>query len=98
MAGVVAASIVGWCCHWWRRHLRLDKKTPEASVESSRMASAALTTDDLLKRVKVTMGKAGYTVHVSMRPERGYVSLVSLRSHLCSCPYFFVSTRPLVHP
>jgi hypothetical protein len=62
------------------------------------MASTTLTTDDLLKRVKITVGKAGYTVHVSLRPERGYVSLVSLRSCLCSCPYFFISTRPPVHP
>jgi hypothetical protein len=51
-------------------------------VESSRMASAALSTDELLWWVKGTVGKADYSVVVSMRPEQGYVSLVS--------PLFFV--------
>jgi hypothetical protein len=61
------------------RQLRLDEMTPEASVESSRMASAALSTDVLLQRVKGTVGKADYTVIVQMRPNQCYMSLVSLR-------------------
>jgi hypothetical protein len=51
----------------------------EASVESSRMASAALSTDELLQRVKGMVGKADYTTVVSMHPGQGYVSLMSLR-------------------
>jgi hypothetical protein len=50
--------------------------TPEASVESSRMASAALPTNELFRWVKGMMGKADYSVVVPMRPEQGYVSLV----------------------
>jgi hypothetical protein len=74
--------------HRWRVlpvadcRLHLDEKTPEASVESSHMASTALSTDELLRRVKGTVGKADYSVVVPMRPEQGYVSLVS--------PLFFV--------
>jgi hypothetical protein len=40
----------------------MDEMTPEASMESSRMASVALSTDKLLKRVKGTAGKADYTI------------------------------------
>jgi hypothetical protein len=49
----------------------------EAFAESSQMASAALSTDELLRRVKGTVGKADYSVVVPMHPEQGYVSLVS---------------------
>jgi hypothetical protein len=49
----------------------------EASVKSSRMASAALSTDELLRWVKGTVGKAYYIVPIPMRPKQGYVSLVS---------------------
>jgi hypothetical protein len=56
--------------------------TPEASMESSRMASAALSTDEFLWWVKGTVGKADYSVVVPMSPEQGYMSLVS--------PLFFV--------
>jgi hypothetical protein len=60
------------------RRLRLDEMTPEACMESSRMASAALSTDEVLRRVKGTVGKADYSVVLPMRPEQGYMSLVSL--------------------
>jgi hypothetical protein len=43
------------------RRLRLDKMMHEALVENSRMASATLTTNDLLKWVKGMVGKADYT-------------------------------------
>ena len=56
------------------------------------MASATLTTDDLLKRVKGTVGMVDYTAPVPMRLERGYVSLVSRRSYFCFCSRFFIST------
>ena len=92
MAGVVAAF------HRWRvlslveRHLHQDEMTPKASMESSRMAPTSLTTDDLLKRVKGTVGMVDYTAPVPMRLERGYVSLVSRRSYFCFCSRFFIST------
>jgi hypothetical protein len=70
------------------RRLRLDKMTSEASVESSRKASAALPTDELLRRVKETVGKVDYSVVVSMRPDQDYVSLVSP----LSLPLFQVSS------
>jgi hypothetical protein len=60
------------------RQLCLDEMTPEASVESSWMASDAISTDELLQRVKGTVGKTDYFVIVPMRPEEGFVSLVSL--------------------
>lgn len=44
------------------RRVRLDEMTPKASMESSRMALAALSTDELLRRVKGTVGKVDYTV------------------------------------
>lgn len=58
-------------------HLCLDEMTLEASVESSRMTLAALSIDEVLKRVKGMVGKANYTVLVPMRPKLGYVSLAS---------------------
>jgi hypothetical protein len=51
------------------RWLRLEEMTPEASVKSSRMAFAALPTDELLWQVKGILGKANYSVLVLMRPE-----------------------------
>lgn len=62
-----------------RVSLRLDEMMPEASVESSHMASAALSTDELLQRVKGMVGKADYTAVVPTHPDQGYVSLMSLR-------------------
>jgi hypothetical protein len=80
----------GWSCHSLPpavgsaidRRLRLDEMTPEAFVESSWMASAALPTNELLQRVKGTVGKVDYSIVVLMRPSLGYVSLVG--------PLFFV--------
>jgi hypothetical protein len=60
------------------RRLRLDEMTPEASVESSWMASDALSTDELLRRVKGIVGKMDYSAVVPMCPEQGYMSLASL--------------------
>jgi hypothetical protein len=58
--------------HQWRvlsladRRLRLDAMTPEATMESSRMASDALSID---RRMKGTVGKADYFAMVPMRPK-----------------------------
>jgi hypothetical protein len=38
--------------------LYLDEMTPKAAVESSRMSSAALSTEELLRWVKGMVGKA----------------------------------------
>jgi hypothetical protein len=73
--------------------LRLDEMTPKASVESSRMSSAALSTDELLRWVKGTVGKADYTAIVLMHPDQGYVSLVSLQILLS---FLLPSLLPLI--
>jgi hypothetical protein len=46
------------------RRLHLDEVKPEVFVEGSQMASAALSTDELLRWVMGTMGKADYIVPV----------------------------------
>jgi hypothetical protein len=49
------------------------------------MSSTSLSADDLLKRVANTVGRpdAGALSQPAMRPDRGYVSLVSVRSSFC---------------
>ncbi len=81
-AGVVAAFHRRRVLPLVERRLRLCEMTPEAELESSRMSSATLATDDLLRRVKGTVGKADLSVLAQppMRPEQGYVSLVSCRA------------------
>jgi hypothetical protein len=74
-----------------KRRLHLDEMTPEASVESSRMASATLSTDELLRWVKGTVGKADYTAPIPMHPDQGYMSLVSSKLPFRFCLFFFVS-------
>jgi hypothetical protein len=74
------------------RRLHLDEITHEASVESSWMDSVTLSTDKLLRRVKGTVEKADYSAMVVMRPEPGYVSLMSL-SFFGFCVWFL-----LLHP
>jgi hypothetical protein len=49
-------------------HMCLDEMMPEASVESSQMTLATLSIDEVLKRVKGTVGKENYTVLIPMRP------------------------------
>jgi hypothetical protein len=59
----------------------------EAGVDSenSRMSSTSLSADDLLKWVTNTVGRpdAGALSQPAMRPDCGYVSLVSVRSSFC---------------
>jgi hypothetical protein len=53
------------------------------------MSSTSLSADDLLKRVAGTVGRdAGALSQPAMRPDRGYVSLVSVRSSFCFAPSF----------
>jgi hypothetical protein len=51
-------------------------------LEGSQTSSASLSADDLRRRVAGTVGRldAGALTQPVMRPERGYVSLVSVRS------------------
>jgi Ser/Thr protein kinase RdoA (MazF antagonist) len=62
----------------WR--LRLSKMKPGVDLEGSRMSSTSLSADDLLKLVAGTVGRldAGALSQPTMRPDRGYVSLVSV--------------------
>jgi hypothetical protein len=77
VAGVVAAFHRRRLLPLADHRLCLNEITPEAAVESSRMASDSLSTDELLRRVKGTVGKTDYFAIVPMRPDEGYVSLVS---------------------
>jgi hypothetical protein len=58
---------------------------PGVDLEGSRMSSTSLSADDLLKRVVGTVGRldAGALSQPAMRPDHGYVSLVSARSFSC---------------
>jgi hypothetical protein len=55
---------------------------PRVDLEGSQMSSVPLPVDDLHRRVAATVGKldAGALTQPSMRPERGCISLVSVRS------------------
>jgi hypothetical protein len=66
--------------------------TPEADLEGSRMSSDPLPIDDLHGRVAFALGKpdAGALSQPLMRPDRGCVSLVSVRSFFLlasDCPW-----------
>jgi hypothetical protein len=56
------------------------------------MSSTPLSADDLLRRVAGTVGRldAGALSQPPMRPGRGYVSLVSVRSSSYFAPSFYV--------
>jgi hypothetical protein len=66
------------------RRLRLSEMKPGVDLEGSRMSSTPLSTNDLLRRVG-TVGRldAGVLNQPLMRPDHGYVSLVSVR------PFFY---------
>jgi hypothetical protein len=62
-------------------------------LEGSQMSSVPLPADDLHRRVAATIGKldAGALTQPSMCPERGCISLVSVRSFfllVSDCPWF----------
>jgi hypothetical protein len=64
------------------RRLPFSEMKPGVDLEGSQTSSASLSTDDLRRRVTGTVGRldAGALTQPVMRPERGYVSLVSVRS------------------
>jgi hypothetical protein len=70
------------------RQLPLSKMKPGIDLEGSQMSSASLSIDDLRRRVAGTVGRldAGALTQPMMRPERGYVSLVSVRPFSYSAP------------
>jgi hypothetical protein len=69
------------------RWMLLSEMTPGVHLEGSQMSSVPLPADDLHRRVAGTVGKldAGALTQLPMRPERGCMSLVSVRSF-----FFFV--------
>jgi hypothetical protein len=70
--------------------LRLAEMKSGVDLEGTRMSSTPLSVDDLLKRVAGTVGRpdAGALSQPAMRPDRGYVSLVSARSFSCFASSF----------
>jgi hypothetical protein len=73
------------------RRLLLWEMTPRVDLEGLQMSSVPLPADDLHRRVADTVGKldAGAFTQLSMRPDRGCVSLVSVRSFfllVSDCP------------
>jgi hypothetical protein len=81
------------CCGGGRRHpspegasfgraaVPLSEMKRGVDLEGSQMSSASLSADDLRRQVAGTVGRldAGALTQPVMRPERGYVSLVSVR-------------------
>jgi hypothetical protein len=86
--GVVAAIHRRWVLPLAERRLPLSEMKPGVDLEGSQMSSAPLSNDDLRRRVAGTVGRldAGALTQPVMRPERGYVSLVSVRSFFYLVP------------
>jgi hypothetical protein len=63
------------------RRLPLSEMKPGVDLEGSQTSSASLSADDLRRRVAGTVGRldVGALTQPVMHPERGYVSLVSVR-------------------
>ena len=85
-AGVVAAIHRRRVLPLAERRLQLSEMRPGVDLEGSQMSSASLPDDDLRKRVAGTVGRlgAGALTQPAMRPDHGYVSLVSIRSFSCT--------------
>jgi hypothetical protein len=82
------------------RRLPLWEMTLGVDLEGLQMSSVPLPVDDLHRRVAGTVGKldVGAFTQLSMRPDRGCVSLVSVRSFfllVSDCPWFS-QPRPFV--
>jgi hypothetical protein len=95
-AGVIAAIHHRRVLPLAEQRLPLWEMTPEADLEGSRMSSDPLPVDVLHGRVAVALGKpdASALSQPLMRPDRGCVSLVSVRSFFLlasDCPW---SLRP----
>jgi hypothetical protein len=84
-AGVVAAIHRRRVLPLVERRLRLSEMKPGVDLEGSSMSSASLSADDLHRQVAGTVGRldAGALTQPAMRPDHGYVSLVSVRSFSC---------------
>jgi hypothetical protein len=89
-AGVIAAIHRRRVLPLAERWLRLSEMKLGVNLEGSRMSSTPLSADDLLRRVAGTVGRldAGVLSQPAMRPDHGYVSLVSARSSSCFAPSF----------
>jgi hypothetical protein len=81
-AGVVAAIHSRRVLPLAERRLPLSEMMPGVDLEGSQMSSVPLSADDLRRRVAGTVGRldTGALTQPLMRPERGCVSLVSVRS------------------
>jgi hypothetical protein len=95
-AGVIAAIHRRRVLPLAERRLPLWEMTPEADLEGSRMSLDPLPVDVLHARVAIALGKpdASALSQPLMRPDRGCVSLVSVRSFFLlasDCPW---SLRP----
>jgi hypothetical protein len=89
-AGVVATIHCRRVLPLAERRLRLSEMKLRVDLEGSRMSSTSLSADDLLKRVAGMVGRldAAALSQPAMRPDRGYVSLVSVQSSFCFAPSF----------
>jgi hypothetical protein len=92
-AGVVAAIHRRRVLPLTERRMPLWEMTPGVDLEGLQMSSVPLPADDLHRRVAGTVGRldAGALTQLSMRPDRGCVSLVSVRSFfllVSDCPWF----------
>jgi Ser/Thr protein kinase RdoA (MazF antagonist) len=90
-AGVVAAIHRRRVLPLAERRLPLSEMMPGVDLEGSQMSSVPLSADDLRRRVAGTVGRldTGALTQPLMRPERGCVSLVSVRSFsylVSGCP------------
>jgi hypothetical protein len=91
VAGVVAAIHRRRVLPLAERRLPLSEMKLGVDLEGSQMSSASLSADDLRRRVAGTVGRldAGALTQPVMRPERGYVSLVSV------CPFSYFASSCL---
>jgi hypothetical protein len=92
-AGVVAAIHRRRVLPLTERRLPLSEMTPGVDLEGLQMSSVPLPADDLHRRVAGTVGRldVGALTQLSMRPDRGCVSLVSVCSFfllVSDCPWF----------
>jgi hypothetical protein len=93
VAGVVATIHRRRVFPLTKRRLPLWEMTPGVNLEGLQMSSDPLPADDLRRRVAGTVGKldASAFSQLSMHPDRGCVSLVSVRSFfslVSDCPWF----------
>jgi hypothetical protein len=81
-AGVVAAIHRRRVLSLAERLLPLSEMKPGVDLEGSQTSSASLSADDLRRQVAGTVGRldVGALTQPVMHLERGYVSLVSVRS------------------